>query len=753
MEETVEWEGYVERITFRNEENGYTVLYLSDADDEDEVCCVGNFSYISEGVYLHVIGREVNHPNYGMQLQVERYEEKQPADVVAVERYLGSGAIKGVGPALAARIVKRFGEESFAIIEKEPERLAEVKGISMKMAIKIAGQFHEKQQMRQAMLFLQEYGITMNMAVKIYKHYGDAMYEILQKNPYKLADDIQGIGFKIADSIAAKAGFGQNSEYRIQAGILYTLQQSGNQGHCYLPETELVQQASELLLIEKRDVERQLDRMSLNKEIKIEEIAGERRMYSSSLYYMELNCARMLLDLNLSYEVDEDVLSRRIRQIEQQNDLKLDALQKDAVYQAIHNGVTIITGGPGTGKTTTINSILQILDQEGLDILLAAPTGRAAKRISETSGWEAQTIHRLLEINGGTALDGADKGAMHFERNEKQPLEADVVIVDEFSMVDIYLLNALLRAIVPGTRLIMVGDVNQLPSVGPGNVLKDMIQSAFCPVVRLNQIFRQAAESQIVINAHRINAGEEISLQNKFPDFLHLERKNSQDVINVVIQLIMQKLPPHVNASVYDIQVLTPMRKGELGVEHLNQVLQQYINPKEANKREKEFHGILFREQDKVMQIRNDYQIAWKRKTRLGDVLEEGTGVFNGDTGIIREISLIEETVTVEFEEGKLVEYDFGQMDEMELAYAITIHKSQGSEYPAVVLPLMGGPRMLMTRNLLYTAVTRARKCVTTVGDSREIQKMVHNVHEQKRYSSLCQRIIEMEEEDSEHYC
>lgn len=748
----VEWEGYVERITFRNEENGYTVLFLADSDSGDEVCCVGNFSYISEGSYLLISGREVIHPNYGAQIQVDRYEEKQPTDSIAIERYLGSGAIKGVGPALAARIVKRFGEDSFEIIEQEPERLAEVKGISMNMAIKIAEQFNEKRQMRQAMLFLQDYGISMNMAVKIYKVYGDEMYEVLQKNPYKLADDIQGIGFKIADSIARKAGFEQNSEYRIQAGILYCLQQSGSQGHCYLPEKELVQITSELLLVDPEQVLEQLDRMTLNKEVIIQEIAGERHMYSSTLYYMELNCARMLLDLNLSYELDEAALERRIRQIERQEQIELDDLQRKAVFETVQNGVTIITGGPGTGKTTTINTILQVLDLEGLDILLAAPTGRAAKRMSETSNQEAQTIHRLLELNGGVNLEGEDKLSLHFERNEKQPLEADVVIVDEFSMVDIYLMNALLRAIVPGTRLIMVGDVNQLPSVGPGNVLKDMIQSAFCPVVRLNRIFRQAAESQIVVNAHKINAGEEISLRSQSPDFLHLERKDSASIINVVIQLIMQKLPPHVDASVYDIQVLTPTRKGELGVEHLNQVLQQYMNPPEPGKSEREFHGTLFREQDKVMQIRNDYQIRWSKKTRYGDVFEEGTGVFNGDTGVIREIHSIEETVIVEFEEGKMVEYDFNQMDEMELAYAITIHKSQGSEYPAVVLPLLGGPRMLMNRNLLYTAVTRAKKCVVTVGDSQTIQRMIHNVNEQKRYSSLCRRIKEMEEEDSEIY-
>ncbi|MDD7402697.1 MAG: ATP-dependent RecD-like DNA helicase [Butyribacter sp.] len=744
-----EFEGYVERITFRNEENGYTVLYLvkpqADEEEEQEECCVGCFSYVAEGQYLLVRGKRVIHKNYGPQLQVESYEEKQPTDKMAVERYLGSGAIKGVGPALAARIVRRFGEETFDIMEREPERLAEVKGISQKMAVNIARQFNEKQQMRQAMIFLQDYGISMNMAVKIYRYYQDDMYEVLRKNPYRLAEDITGIGFKIADSIAKKAGFYTDSEYRIRAGVMYTLQQSGNQGHCYLPEKELIAQTADLLRLSEEQIANQIDALTMNKEILIEEIAGERRLYSSTLYYMEMNCARMLLDLNLDFPVDEKLLEKRITKIERAEGITLDIMQKNAVYQAVQNGVTIITGGPGTGKTTTIHTILQVLEQDGMDVLLAAPTGRAAKRMSETTGWEAQTIHRLLELNG--SVDSDDKSGMHFERNELQPLEADVVIVDEFSMVDIYLLNALLKALVPGCRLIIVGDVNQLPSVGPGNVLRDMIKSEFCNVVCLNQIFRQAAESQIVVNAHMINAGRDISLDNKNNDFFHLERKNVQDIINVTIQLVMKNMPKYVDATPYDIQVLTPMRKGELGVENLNRVLQGFVNPKDIRKTEREFHGTLFREQDKIMQIKNDYQIKWVKRTRFGDVYEEGTGVFNGDIGIIRRIIETEEVVEVEFEEGKIVTYEYSQMDEMELAYAITIHKSQGSEYPAVVIPILTGPRMLLNRNLLYTAVTRAKKCVTLVGSSETIHQMIRNVFEQKRYSSLCQRLQEMKEE------
>ena len=741
-------EGYVERITYRNEENGYSVIYLSNPepkdDEDDEVCCVGYFSFVSEGEYLVINGSETVHKSYGPQIQVESYETKRPNSSIAIEKYLGSGAIKGIGAALAARIVRRFGEKTFDIIEKEPERLAEIKGISMKMAMSIAEQFNGKRQMRQSVIYLQEYGISVNMAVKIYKYYGEKIYEIMEKNPYKLAEDITGIGFKIADAIALKAGFYQDSEYRIKAGILYVLQQSGSNGHCYLPENELVEETAYLLGIEKENVEKELDNLTLNKELVIEEYDGERMLYQSNLYYMEMNCARMLHDLNIPYKIKPAVLEKKIAAIEKKDNIELDKLQKDAVFQAVQNGIMIITGGPGTGKTTTINTIIQIMESEGFDILLAAPTGRAAKRMSETSGMEAQTIHRMLEIDGGSLDD--DKSGMHFQRNETKPLEADVIIVDEFSMVDIYMLYALLKAIVPGTRLIMVGDVNQLPSVGPGNVLKDMIKSEFCNVVKLSRIFRQAAESQIVTNAHKINAGEQIKLDNKNMDFFHLERNNSQDVINVTIQLIMKNLPPYVDATSYDIQVLTPMRKGELGVENLNKVLQAYMNPKMQGKNEHEFHGVIFRENDKVMQIKNNYQIKWQKKNRFDDVVDEGTGVFNGDTGIIKQIIEAAEVVYVEYEEGKIVEYGFSDMDEMELAYAITIHKSQGSEYPAVILPIISGPRMLLNRNLLYTAVTRAKKCVTIVGSADTIRKMIQNVNEQKRYSTLCRRIIEMEE-------
>ena len=750
MMNTTEIEGYVKRITFRNEKNGYTVLSLQRRETEDAgeeaVSCVGNFTYIIEGMFLKVRGNWRQHAQYGKQFYITGYEEKVSGeDTLSMERYLGSGAIKGMGPALAARVVEKFAEDTFQIIEREPERLAEVKGISEKKARNIGEQFKEHQSMRKAMIFLQDYGISVNLAVKIYQCYGEETYDIIQKNPYRLAEDIAGIGFKIADTIAVRSGFSADSAYRIKAGVEYALQQSASNGHCYLPEEELISLTAGLLQVGHDLVAGEIDSMTMNKELCIDETGEERRIYSGRMYYMEMNCARMILDLNLKFSVNEAVVEKKIKKLEAEQEMELDELQKEAVVSALKGGVTIITGGPGTGKTTTINTILKILDEEGMEVLLAAPTGRAAKRMSETTGWEAQTIHRLLEVN--VDMDTDEKSGMHFERNEQQPLEADVIIIDEFSMVDIYLFYALLKAIVPGSRLIMVGDVNQLPSVGPGNVLRDLIQADFCKVVRLNQIFRQAAESHIVLNAHRIHAGETIVLGEDYKDFFHLEKNSSRDVTNLLIRLLVKELPPYLNIKPYEIQVLTPMRKGELGVEKLNGILQEYMNPKSRQKEEREFHGILFREKDKIMQMKNDYQMKWEKRNDFGDVYEKGTGMFNGDVGIIRRILPAEEIVEIEFEEGKLAEYEFSRMDEVELAYVITIHKSQGSEYPAVVLPVLSGPQVLFTRNLLYTAVTRAKKCVVMVGSKATVNRMIGNVNEQKRYSGLGKRIDEMREE------
>lgn len=734
------YEGYVEKIVYRNADNGYTVLSLS--QEEEEMTCVGIFPVIGEGEYIEVTGSLTEHSIYGEQLKVISYQVKEPEDALAMEKYLGSGAIKGIGPALAARITKKFKQDTFRIIEEEPERLSEVKGISEKKAREIALQFEEKREMRNAMMFLQQYGISNHMAVKIYQEYGLRLYEVLRENPYRLAEDISGIGFKLADEIAKKAGISPDSDFRIKAGILYMLSQASAAGHIYVPEVLLLRKTAQLLLVEPEAMERQMTELSLDSRIVIKEKDGERIVYNATLYYMEMNCARMLLDLNTRYEVGEEQLFRRIGQLEEQEKIRLDQMQRTAVVEGVKNGLLVITGGPGTGKTTTINTLIRLFESEGMDILLAAPTGRAAKRMSETTGYEAQTIHRLLELKA--SAEEKDGARMSFERNETNPLETDVIIIDEMSMVDIYLLHALLKAVLVGTRLILVGDVNQLPSVGPGNVLKDIIDSHCFNVVKLSKIFRQAAESDIIVNAHKINRGEEIALDNKSRDFFMLKRDNVNVIIQVLIYLLKVKLPPYVKAESFDIQVLTPMRKGELGVERLNRILQEQLNPPEEGKREKEFaHGI-FREGDKVMQIKNNYQMEWEIRNRFGITVETGTGVFNGDTGIIREINYFAELVSVEFEEGRTAEYRYSEMEELELAYAITVHKAQGSEYPAVVMPLLSGPAMLFNRNILYTAVTRAKSCVTLVGSEAMVNHMIANVSEQKRYSSLADRLQEM---------
>ncbi len=733
-------EGYVEKIVYRNPDNGYTVLELTNDDDLD-ITCVGIFPFINEGEFVEVSGTITEHPVYGEQIKVSSFLIKEPEDDLSMERYLGSGAIKGIGPKLATRIVKKFKKDTFRVIEEEPERLVEIKGISERIAREIGTQFEEKKELRSAMMFLQQYGISNNLSVKIYQSYGPKMYDILKQNPYKLAEDIVGVGFKLADEIATKVGIGSDSDFRIKAGIIYSLQQANAMGHTFLPKEELLNEVSNLLLLEPELLERHLTEMMLDKRIVYKEEQHQKRVYSSNFYYTEMNCARMLLDLNMKYEVKEEVLERRILQLEENNQIELDELQKKAVAEAAKNGVLVVTGGPGTGKTTTINTIIKFFESEGMEILLAAPTGRAAKRMKETTGYEAQTVHRLLELK---AAVGDDSPGMQFEKNETNPLETDVVIIDEMSMVDIQLFYALLKSIMVGTRLILVGDVSQLPSVGPGNVLKDVIRSNCFPVVKLSRIFRQAAESDIILNAHKINEGKQIALDNKSKDFFMLKRNDVNQIISVVIQLIKEKMPKYVNASIYDIQVLTPMRKGELGVERLNQILQQYLNPPHTSKREKEVSQGILREGDKVMQIKNNYQMEWEISNGRGFLSEKGCGVFNGDCGIVREINFFAETVTVEFEESKRVEYRFREMDELELAYAITIHKSQGSEYPAVVMPILTGPRMLFNRNLLYTAVTRAKKCVTIVGSDQMVLHMIKNESEQKRYSSLDLRILEM---------
>ena len=741
--------GFVERIKFRNDENGYTVLSI--ADGKSETILVGTFPFISEGEMIEATGLMTEHPVYGEQLQVESYEIKAPEDNTAIERYLGSGAIKGVGAALAARIVRRFKADTFRIMEEEPERLSEIKGISEKMAMAIGEQIEEKKGMRQAMMFLQEYGISVNLAGKIYQEYGPGMYTILKENPYRLADDIPGVGFKMADEIAQRVGLFTDSDYRIKSGIFYTLLQAVGNGHTYLPESQLKANAAELLQVHPEDMDKHLMDLQMEKKIMVRnqgEESKERIIYAAQYYYLELNTAKMLHDLNIRGDIPGDQIESRLDEIQSQEELELDEMQRRAVMEAVNSGLMIITGGPGTGKTTTINTIIRYFEMEEMEILLAAPTGRAAKRMTEATGYEARTIHRMLELTG---IPGdKETVGMHFERNEENPLDADVIIIDEMSMVDIGLIHSLLKAVTVGTRLILVGDVNQLPSVGPGNVLRDIIDSGQFNVVKLTKIFRQAAESDIIVNAHRINNGQPVPLGKPSKDFLFIRRDMPDAIISAMITLVQKKLPGYVKADPMEIQIMTPMRKGALGVERLNQILQSCLNPPDKKKSEKEINGIIWRTGDKVMQIKNNYQVEWEIKNRYGIAVERGMGIFNGDMGIIRSIREITELITIEFDEGRIVEYPFKMLEELELAYAVTIHKSQGSEYPAVVIPLLGGPRMLMNRNLLYTAVTRAKKCVTIVGDEHKFDEMVGNISEQKRYCGLKDRIMEQMEGEQE---
>lgn len=730
--------GYVSHIVYRNSDNGYTVFHIE--HDDGEVTCVGSLNYINEGELLEIQGEYVNHNVYGKQLKISHYKVKEPEDIVSIERYLGSGAVKGVGAALAGRIVKKFKEDTFRIIEEEPERLAEIKGISERKAQGIASQLEEKKDMRKAMIYLQKYGISTKLAAKIYQYYGMKVYKVLEENPYQLADNIEGIGFKTADEIASKIGIHTDSDYRIRSGLFYTLQQAVGEGHVYLPQNILLRRANALLGVDLEDIEKYIMDLCIERKTVMKEVDEEIRIYPAHYYYLELNTAKMLNDLDIDCQMPEDMMEKRLKRVEQKEKIELDPMQHRAVIEAIKHGLLILTGGPGTGKTTTINTMIQFFESEGMSILLAAPTGRAAKRMTEATGYEAQTIHRLLEVSGNPEEENSVGG---FLRNRENPLETDVIIIDEMSMVDLNLMHALLSAVIPGTRLILVGDVDQLPSVGPGSVLKDIIRSEKFHVVTLTKIFRQAGESDIVVNAHKINAGEPVTIDNKSRDFFFLKRQDANTIISVVITLIQKKLPRYVQADPNEIQVMTPTRKGLLGVERLNVILQQYLNPSDPQKTEKEINGRLFREGDKVMQIKNNYQLEWEVSTRFGLTVDKGIGVFNGDMGVIDEINEYTETVIVEYDEGRKVKYGYDMTDELELAYAITVHKSQGSEYPAVIIPLLPGPKLLYNRNLLYTAVTRAKKCLTIVGSELTFQEMIENKSEQGRFTSLDERIKE----------
>ncbi|MEE0954807.1 MAG: ATP-dependent RecD-like DNA helicase [Eubacterium sp.] len=741
--------GYVSNVIYHNETNGYSVLELETEDDD--VTLVGNLMEVSEGEFLEAEGSFVDHPNYGVQFKFETARVTVPQGGLALERYLSSGAIKGIGKALAERILKKFGEDTLRIMEEEPERLAEIKGISAAKAQKIGAQIAEKTGMRNAMMFLTQYGISLKMGARIYERYGDSLYQVIQNNPYQLADDIRGIGFAIADEIASRTGFEKNSPFRIRSGILYTLNQASGQGHCYLPRDILVREASRMLDVPPEELNENLIALVMDKKLVIrrniihdpQAECVEEDVYSSQMYFLELSLARMLTELNIQTDDDLTRIDADIARIEKADKLELDTLQKQAIEMAASHAVMVLTGGPGTGKTTTINTMIRYFQIKKKRIALAAPTGRAAKRMTEATGYEASTIHRLLEVSGGVEEDESDHAA-HFERNADNPLDADVVIIDEMSMVDIYLMYALVSALTPGTRLILVGDRNQLQSVGPGSVLRDIIRCGVFPVICLTHIFRQAQESDIVLNAHRINNGEEVPLENESRDFFFIKSDQVAQIQKILVALVAKRLPPYVHADSRDIQVLTPMRKSPLGVAMLNQILQKYLNPEKPGRRERETAHGLFREGDKVMQIKNDYQLQWTITGRKGAIAQEGTGVFNGDIGTLTRIDPVNENLTVEFDEGKEVTYPFQQLDELELAYATTIHKAQGSEYPAVVIPLLGGPRMLMTRNLLYTAVTRAKGCVVIVGSDETFRQMINNKMEDNRFTSLADRILEV---------
>ena len=732
--------GYIEKIIYRNETNGYTVLSV-EADDDDYVL-VGTFNYIAEGEFIKANGNMKLHPNYGEQLFVDEYEIIEPRELDSIQKYLESSAIKGVGEALAKRIVKKFKMDTLRVMEEEPERLAEVKGVSEKLARSISEQIQEKKSMRDAMIFLQKFGISMKLSAKIYMEYGSKIYTIIETNPYKLADDIDGIGFKIADDIAKKVGITADSKFRAIAGVEYILSNAMMSGHLYLPDTVLNAEFLDLFGENIFDFDSLLSEMQMEKRIVVKK-NEETQVYLSQCYYTELAVAKMLTDINIKAKYDIGKIEDKILKIEDKEGIVLDDLQRQAVIESISSGLIIITGGPGTGKTTTINTIIKYFESEGESIVLAAPTGRAAKRMSEATSYEAKTIHRLLEITPNNSDNSSNIGT-HFERNEDNPLESDVLIVDEVSMVDIFLMNALLKAVAIGTRLILVGDINQLPSVGPGTVLKDMIDSNCFNVVRLNKIFRQSTGSDIVVNAHKIMTNEEIDLGKKSNDFIFIKQSNPEHVMDSVISLVRDKLPSYVKASTNELQVMTPMRKGPLGVELLNSFLQSKLNPASNSKKEKEYDATVFREGDKVMQIKNNYQKEWFVYNEKHLPVDNGLGVYNGDTGIIKEIDMFSESFTICFDDGKVSGYEFSEFNEIELAYAITVHKSQGSEYPAVIIPVFKGPAMLMNRNLIYTAVTRAKKCVVLVGIPEVFYSMIQNTKEMARYTGLKSKIIEL---------
>ena len=757
MNDPVRIRAYIDHFIFRSAETGYGVadLVLSEEDsaihdDDAELTAVGVLSGCSEGDSIEAEGSFTVHPVYGEQFKIASFRVILPTDAVSVERYLASGAVKGVGKVLARKIVKRFGDDSFRIMEDEPERLSEIKGISPRMAREIGIRIKEKHDQRELTMFLQEAGITGSLVTKVIKRYKDDIRRILKENPYRLAEEIEGVGFKRADEIARRMGIRADAEFRVESGIMYALEQAGADGHMYLPEAVLKDRTLRLLDLEHDAGNDELISVGLRNltadgRILIETgyPAGEAPVYDRRAYREECTVSALLSAL-AEYSGENGIADSDIDAVETEMGISLDETQRQAVKEAVTGGVLILTGGPGTGKTTTLGAILRMFVRLGKSFVLAAPTGRAAKRMTEATGFEAGTIHRLLEVSVRDSDD--DTGIRHafFNRNEDNRLEADAVLIDEMSMVDTRLFCALLRAIPPGTHLVLIGDAAQLPSVGPGQVLHDLIDSHRFPVVALTNIFRQAAESSIVINAHRINAGEAPVLDNKSRDFFFIERSDHAAIVEQMVALIKDRLPRYVEASSSEIQVLTPMRKGALGADQLNISLQQVLNPPRYGVSEWHQGDRIWREGDRVMQIKNDYGAEWVVTGKNGIVTDRGAGLFNGDMGVIKSIDSTLEEVTVLFDESREVRIPFSDMDDLDLAYATTIHKAQGSEYPAVLIPLLGGPPVLLNRNLLYTAVTRARKCVVILGSRETVARMAGNAEEMKRYTGLVRRLEEL---------
>ena len=770
--------GYVSAIIYRNKENLYTVFEVTEGGRQ--ITCTGFPSVIAEGDSVIVSGEIVRHPVYGDQLRASSVQIAEPEGTQAVLRYLSSGAVRGVGEALAARIVRKFGDDTMRILDEEPQRLSEVRGISEAGARAIAAQLAERKDTRDAMIFLQQYGLSGRKALKIWEIYGAELYTVLKENPYRLADDVEGIGFATADDIACRAGIQPDSDFRIRSGLLYLLNEALQEGSTYLPEEQLTGKAVELLQVPAETVGLQLQNLAMDRKVRIivppgADAAAEEggtaweipspdteadgrpscfqpQVYSAAAFRLEQDIARRLLMLNadpVSIFTEEEILLR-IRHIEESEDIHLDELQREAVHLAVTRGIVLISGGPGTGKTTTINAIIRFFLSDARTVLLAAPTGRAARRMTEATGHEAMTIHRLLgyhapagEESGGTPQ--IRESGWVFDRNEENPLDAEAVIIDEMSMVDLWLFRSLLAAVRPGTRLILVGDRNQLPSVGPGRVFGDLMDCGRFPSIVLKKIFRQAKESGIVVNAHRLLAGEPLDLGNHSKDFFFLERSDPQVIYKHMVLLIRDRLPHYVDAGWEDIQVLTPMRKGPLGAVRLNEVLQSVLNPPAEGKAEYRAHDVTFRTGDKVMQMRNHYQIEWEVPGRSGLPADTGVGIFNGDFGVILEIDRELAQMTVRFDENRIVQYPFAELENLDLAYAITVHKSQGSEYPAVILPILSGPQTLLSRNLLYTAITRARRCAVILGSSQTLMRMENNVRQNERYTGLADRVLEME--------